>query len=163
MNVELASEYRYRSPVSKPGHARDRHVPVGRDGGHARGDPQVNRAGETIGITNVRGSTLSREADAHSLHRSGPGNRRGRDEDFHRSDADVVSDRGISGPEAPDSDVQAILPKTFRRSDSSFAFADQALDSQRSHFERASAIRRKRSAGERVFLHRARIFLPDRA
>ncbi len=45
VEMDIASEYRYRNPVVGAGGPRDRHLPVGRDRRHAGGDAPGERAG----------------------------------------------------------------------------------------------------------------------
>ena len=76
VNVELASEYRYRSPVSKKGMLVIGMSQSGETADtlavirQAKGTPKGTLM--TLGITNVRGSTLSREADATYFMAAGP-------------------------------------------------------------------------------------------
>ena len=72
VEMDIASEYRYRNPVVGPGRSRDRHHSVGRDRRHARGDapgPRARRA--VLAITNVMGSQATREADGVLFTRAG--------------------------------------------------------------------------------------------
>jgi glucosamine--fructose-6-phosphate aminotransferase (isomerizing) len=73
VNVELASEYRYRRPVSKPDMLV---IGISQSGETADTLAVIRQAKEarmgTIGITNVRGSTISREADATFFMAAGP-------------------------------------------------------------------------------------------
>lgn len=73
VNVELSSEYRYRDPVVKPGAVV---VGISQSGETADTLAVVRDLKQqgvpTIGVTNVRGSTLSREADAVFFTSAGP-------------------------------------------------------------------------------------------
>lgn len=70
VQVELASEYRYRSPVLAPGAVM---VALSQSGETADTLAVVRQIEiPTIGVTNVRGSTLSREADAVFYTSAGP-------------------------------------------------------------------------------------------
>jgi glucosamine--fructose-6-phosphate aminotransferase (isomerizing) len=73
VNVELASEYRYRSPVLRQGSVL---IAMSQSGETADTLAVVRQMKSfqcpTIGITNVRGSTLSREADAVFYTSAGP-------------------------------------------------------------------------------------------
>ncbi|MBC7691416.1 MAG: glutamine--fructose-6-phosphate transaminase (isomerizing) [Methylotenera sp.] len=73
VNVELASEFRYRDPVLAPGA-----LVIGMSQSGETADTlavirDVKKRGfKTLGLTNVRGSTLSREADAIFYTSAGP-------------------------------------------------------------------------------------------
>lgn len=73
VNVELASEYRYRTPVLREGAVV---IAISQSGETADTLAVVRQVKElkipTIGISNVRGSTLSREADAIFYTSAGP-------------------------------------------------------------------------------------------
>ena len=72
VEMDIASEYRYRNPVVGPGDLVDRHHPVGRDGRHAGRDapgPRARRQGPRI--TNVMGSQATRDADGVLFTRAG--------------------------------------------------------------------------------------------
>jgi glucosamine--fructose-6-phosphate aminotransferase (isomerizing) len=65
VEVEVASEFRYRDPVLPDGHARHRHHAVGRDGRHAGRDaPRREQGATVVAVTNVDGSQATRDADA---------------------------------------------------------------------------------------------------
>ena len=73
VNVELASEFRYRQPVIRPGTVV---IGVSQSGETADTLAVIremkNQGVKTLGITNVRGSTLSREADGVFYTSAGP-------------------------------------------------------------------------------------------
>ena len=74
VEVEYASEFRYRNPPIETAHARVRHQPVRRDRRHpgrpARGASA--RATHVLAICNVVGSTIAREADGGIYLHAGP-------------------------------------------------------------------------------------------
>ncbi len=74
VEMDIASEYRYRNPVVGPGRPRDRHLPVRRDARHARRHaPGPRRAApRVLAITNVMGSQATRDADGVLFTRAGP-------------------------------------------------------------------------------------------
>ena len=64
VDIDIASEFRYREPPLDPERARDRRLPVGRDRRHARGAALRTEQGQTIAaVVNVPTSTIAREAD----------------------------------------------------------------------------------------------------
>ncbi len=90
VEVEIASEFRYRDPVLDRAHARHRHLAERRDRRHARGAPA--RRGQqrawVLAVTNTVGSTIARESDAALLHPRRAGDRgrldQGRDDAARR-------------------------------------------------------------------------------
>ena len=64
VEVDYASEFRYRSPLVDQPHAAGRRHPVGRDGGHADGDGAGAADGRRVlAVVNVVGSQAGRIAD----------------------------------------------------------------------------------------------------
>ncbi|MGK5084149.1 glutamine--fructose-6-phosphate transaminase (isomerizing) [Bdellovibrionota bacterium FG-1] len=73
VSVELASEFKYRDPVLSPGHVVIGVTQSGETADTLAAIRQVRAQGiPTLGITNVRGSSLSREADAVFYTAAGP-------------------------------------------------------------------------------------------
>ncbi len=73
VNVELASEFRYRNAVMKKGHLVIGISQSGETADTLAVIRQVKEMGiQTLGITNVRGSTISREAHAVLYTAAGP-------------------------------------------------------------------------------------------
>jgi glucosamine--fructose-6-phosphate aminotransferase (isomerizing) len=69
---DIASEWRYRNPVLVEGHARDRHLAVGRDARRARAMKLAREKGARhVAITNMMGSQLTREVDSVLYTRTG--------------------------------------------------------------------------------------------
>ena len=73
VEMDIASEYRYRNPVVGPGDLVIGISQSGRDRRHARGDaPGARARGATVlAITNVMGSQATREADGVLFTRAG--------------------------------------------------------------------------------------------
>ena len=72
VEMDIASEYRYRNPVVGTGRPRDRHHPVRRDRRHAGRDAHGARARRTVlAVTNVMGSQATRDADGVLFTRAG--------------------------------------------------------------------------------------------
>ena len=74
VEVEYASEFRYRNPPHGPQHHRHRHHAVGRDRRHAGGAARERNARDiaTLAMCNVVGSTIAREADGGVYLHAGP-------------------------------------------------------------------------------------------
>ena len=73
VNVELASEFKYRDPVLRAGHVVIGMTQSGETADTLAALRQVREQGiPAIGITNVRGSSVSREADAVLYTSAGP-------------------------------------------------------------------------------------------
>ena len=71
--MELASEFKYRDPVLSPGHVVIGVTQSGETADTLAAIRQVRSQGiKTLGITNVRGSSISREADAVFYTSAGP-------------------------------------------------------------------------------------------
>ena len=85
VEVEIASEYRYRNPVVGPG---DLVVGISQSGETADTLAAMRTARErgaaVLAITNVMGSQATRDADGVLFTRAGPGDRRGGDEDVRQ-------------------------------------------------------------------------------
>ena len=74
VEVEYASEFRYRNPVVDERTLVIGISPVGRDGRHAGRDArgQAARGARTIGLVNVVGCTIAREVDGGIYLHAGP-------------------------------------------------------------------------------------------
>jgi glucosamine--fructose-6-phosphate aminotransferase (isomerizing) len=73
VSVELASEFKYRDPVLSPGHVVIGVTQSGETADTLAAIRQVREQGiKTLGICNVRGSSISREADAVFYTSAGP-------------------------------------------------------------------------------------------
>jgi glucosamine--fructose-6-phosphate aminotransferase (isomerizing) len=73
VSVELASEFKYRDPVLSPGHVVIGVTQSGETADTLAAIRMVRAQGiKTLGITNVRGSSISREADAVFYTSAGP-------------------------------------------------------------------------------------------
>ena len=73
VEVELASEFRYRDPIVDQSSAGRRHQPVGRDARHPGGDARGEAARRHHhDLCNVVGSAMTREADFTVLTNAGP-------------------------------------------------------------------------------------------
>ena len=69
---DIASEWIYRNPVVSQGHARDRHLAIGRVPRHDRRDRLAREIGaRTLAITNMMGSQITREVDSVLYTRCG--------------------------------------------------------------------------------------------
>ena len=69
---DIASEWIYRNPVLSQGHARDRHLAVGRDRDTVNAMKLARAAGaRTLAITNLMGTQITREADSVLYTRCG--------------------------------------------------------------------------------------------
>ena len=73
VEVDVASEFRYRNPCAGAGFSRAGHQPERRDRRHpCRPAPVQGRGVRTVGIVNVVGSSIAREADATMYTWAGP-------------------------------------------------------------------------------------------
>ncbi len=65
VDVEVASEFRYREPALRPANAGARHLPIGRDGRHPGGACATARTAgmHSAAIVNATESTMAREVD----------------------------------------------------------------------------------------------------
>ena len=73
VDVDYASEFRYRDPVLDAGHPADRDFAVRRNRRHHRGPARGERARrQVLSICNVQGSMIVREADGTILTHAGP-------------------------------------------------------------------------------------------
>ena len=108
VEMDIASEYRYRNPVVGALRPGDRDDPVGRDGGHAGGDaarPRARREGAgDHQRTRQPGDARRRR---RPLHAGGPRDQRRGDEDLHRPGRDDVPDRPLAGRAARDAPARA--------------------------------------------------------
>ena len=118
VEVDIASEYRYRNPVVGPGRPGDRDLAVRRDRRHAGGDAHRPRARRH----RARGDQHHGRAGhprgrRRPLHARRPGDRRRRDQDVRQPDhgdvpvalrlAEVRGDDGPRGAQAADRRAQA--------------------------------------------------------
>ena len=73
MEVDVASEFRYRDPYFGGRNPGSRHQSVRRDGGHSGSAQGIQREGRgVLGIVNVVGSSIAREADNVMYTLGGP-------------------------------------------------------------------------------------------
>ena len=95
VEVEYASEFRYRNPVVDPAHAGHRDLPVGRDRRYARRHPRGQAPRRPhLGLVNVVGSTIAREVDGGIYLHAGPEDGRGQHQGVHQPG-------GRAGPHLP--------------------------------------------------------------
>lgn len=113
VNVELASEYRYRNPVLGP-----RSLVIGLTQSGETADTlavirQIRKQGiSTLGITNVRGSSISREADAVFHTFAGPEIGVAATKTFMAQMTALLLMAGFLGLKR-DSSEKAIIPRLF--------------------------------------------------
>ena len=75
VEVEVASEFRYRDPVAPRGHARLRHHAVGRDGRHAGGDAPRRGRGRAVAGGDQRRRLAGRPRRRRDAATPAPGSR----------------------------------------------------------------------------------------
>ncbi len=103
VEMDIASEYRYRNPVVGPGDLVDRHHPVGRDRRHAGGDaarPRGRRQGP--GGDQHHGQPGDPRRRRRPLHPRRPRDRRRRDQDLPRPGGGDVPARAAARRAARD-------------------------------------------------------------
>ena len=84
VEMDIASEYRYRNPVVGPGRPRHRHHAVGRDGRHAGRDAHRPRARrDRARADQHHGLAGHARRRRRALHARRPRGRRGGDQDLH--------------------------------------------------------------------------------
>ena len=83
VEMDVASEFRYRDPGDRRARSGDRDHPVGRDGRHARGDAARAREGRQGARDHERdGQPGDPRLRRRALHAGRPGDRRRRDQDL---------------------------------------------------------------------------------
>ena len=99
VEMDIASEYRYRNPVVGPGDLVDRHLAVGRDRRHAGGDAARARARrDGAGAHERHGLAGHARRRRRAVHARRPGDRRRRDEDVRRPGRGDVPARRCGSP-----------------------------------------------------------------
>ena len=98
VEVDYASEYRYRDPLTGAGDLDHPDHAVGRDRRHDRGDARVARQGRQDAWHLQRGGLHDRaRIERNDLHACGAGDRRGFDQGVHRAADGAVPVRGVPG------------------------------------------------------------------
>ncbi len=98
VEVDYASEFRYRDPVLHRKRPADRDLAIRRDGRHdRRACARRNKPGcKVLAICNVQGSMITREADGHDPDARRAGDRRGFDQGVYGADDRALSVRALS-------------------------------------------------------------------
>ena len=113
VEMDIASEYRYRNPVVGPGDLVDRHLAVGRDRRHAGGDADRPRARrDVLGDHERDGLAGHARRRRRPVHARRPGDRRRRDEDVRLPGGRDVSARPAARGAARDAAARSASPRS---------------------------------------------------